>query len=185
MFRRHHGLVSTFAVLVVAWPAWSQPPATANPASLWPELVQFDAAKAYQAMRQLAAMPVQTLSYLRDAAPPAAKTATDKQIADLIRQLDSDSFGEREKARQELEKLDWEAVPALRKATEAGGTLEMKRRLDHLIGRTEGPLTGTNLRWHRAVEVVEWIGTPEAQGLLEQWAQGAAASRLTEEAKKA
>src|SRR5262245_63645829 len=78
MFRRHHGLVSTFAVLVVAWPACSQPAATANPASLWPELVQVDAAKAYQAMRQLAAMPVRTLSYLRDAVPPAAKTATDR-----------------------------------------------------------------------------------------------------------
>jgi WD40 repeat protein len=186
MFHRFLCLASILPGFIVAGPALPQEPATPpSPAALWPELLQFDAAKAYRAMRQLAATPGETVRYLRDVVPPATKTATEKQIADLIHQLDSDRFGEREKARQELERLDWQAAPALRKAVEAGGTLELKRRLEQLIARTEGPLTGTNLRRHRAVEVVEWLGTTEAKALLERWGQGAPASRLTVEANKA
>jgi WD40 repeat protein len=172
--------------LAIAGPASAQTsPAAPKPATLWPELLQFDAARAYQAMRQLAAVPGETLSFLREAAPAAKRTATDKQIEDLIRQLDSDRFAEREKACEELEALDWQATPALRKALEAGGTLEFKRRLEQLISRAEGPPTGMNLRWHRAVELVEWIGTAEAKALLETWSKGAAGSPLTLEANKA
>lgn len=186
MFRRFLYFGSILPGFIVAGPALPQEPAAApSPAVLWPELLQFDAARAYRAMRQLAAVPSETVRYLRDVVPPATKTATKKQIADLIHQLDSDRFGEREKARQELERLDWQAAPALRKAFEAGGTLELKRRLEQLIARTEGPLTGTNLRWQRAVEVVEGTGAAEAKALLERWGQGAPASRLTVEANKA
>lgn len=183
MCRRSVCFVAMLLSFVIAGPASAQK--APEPATLWPELLQFDAARAYRAMRQLATAPGETLRYLGDAAPAAKRTATDKQIEDLIRQLDSDGFAEREKATQELELLDWQAAPALRKAVQTAGTLELKRRLEQLIGRAEGPLTGTNLRWHRAVEVVEWIGTAEAKAVLERWSQGAAASPLSEEASKA
>ncbi len=186
MFRRSVHLAAVLVWLIVVGSTSAQTRTeAAKPATLWPELLQLDAAKAYQAMRKLAAAPDETLSYLREVAPPARRTATDQQIADLIRQLDSARFGERDKARQELEKLDWQAAPALRKAAAKTGALELKRRLEQLLGRLEGPLTGVNLRWHRAVEVVEWIGAMEAKTLLERWSRGAAASRLTEEASKA
>src|SRR6266436_860295 len=99
MFRRSRCFAATMLGFVIACPASAQTLTTApKPATLWPELLQFDAAKAYQAMRQLAAAPGDTLSYLRDAAPAAKRTATDKQIEDLIRELDSDGFNERETA---------------------------------------------------------------------------------------
>jgi WD40 repeat protein len=173
-------------VLVSAGPGSGQTPVTeATPSSLWPELTQVDASKAYRAMRRLATMPDATLRFLRANVPAARQTTSDKLIDDLIRQLDSDQFAERDKAQRELETLDWQTLPALRKAAQAGGALELKRRLDQLVGRAEGPPVGTNLRWHRAVEVVVWIGAGEAKTLLEQWSHGAPASRLTEEASRA
>ncbi len=164
MVRRPLCMASVLLGLVIPGPAPAQ-----GPAALWPELLQLDAAKAYRAMRQLAATPGATLRFLGDAVPAPKRTATDKQVAELIRGLDSDQFTEREKAQQELERLDWQAVPMLRKAVRTGSTLELKRRLEQLIGRAEGPLSGANLRLHRAVEVVEWIGTAEAKALLERW----------------
>src|SRR5262245_10953344 len=86
MFRRSAGLITTFLGCIVAGSALGQPPAALpEPATLWPELLQFDAAKAYQAMRQLVATPSETIGYLRENVPPATTSATDKQIADLIR----------------------------------------------------------------------------------------------------
>ena len=146
MFRRLLNLVIILLAITPPAAIRSQQPAS-SPAALWPELIQLDGVKAYQAMRRLIAMPGETLSFLREAAPPATKTATAKQIDDLIRQLDSERFAEREKARQELERLEWQAAPALRKAAETGSSLELKRRL---IARPDSPITGTNLRWHRA-----------------------------------
>src|SRR5262249_21612215 len=115
----------------------------------------------------------------------ARRTATDKQIENLIRQLDNDDFAERQKAQQELELLDWQAGPALRKAMAAGGALEHKRRIELVINRLGGPPKRGRLRWVCRVEVMEWIGSAEAKTLLERWGQGAAASPLTEEANKA
>jgi WD40 repeat protein len=186
MFRPTLCIAVVLLGLGAAGSAFAQESTTApRPAELWPELLQTDAARAYRALRQFAAAPAETLIFLRDTAPAAKRTATDKQIEELIRQLDSDRFDEREKAQQELELLDWQAVPALRSAVKTSSTLELKRRLEQLINRVEGPLTGINLRWHRAVEVVEWIGTAQAKTLLERWSHGAAASRLTEEATRA
>jgi WD40 repeat protein len=182
MFRRFLCLSIMAAGVLVTGRACAQ---EVQQAALWPDLLQVDAAKAYAAMRRLAATPGATLAFLRDAVPPAKRTVNDKQVEDLIRQLDSDGFAERDKAQQELELLDWQAVSALRKALQASNTLELKRRLEQVISRSEGPPTGINLRWHRAVEVVEWIGTPDAKALLERWSQGAAASALTVEANKA
>src|SRR5262249_12310405 len=73
----------------------------------------------------------------------------------------------------------------LRKAAQGSGTLESKRRLEQLIGRIEGPPGGSKLRDHRAVELVEWIGSAAAKELLERGGKGEPESRLTQEADKA
>ena len=43
--------------------------------------------------------------------------------------------------------------------------------------------SGERLRVWRVIQVLEGIGTPEAQGVLKTLAEGAPASRLTQEAK--
>src|SRR5262249_18315130 len=94
-------------------------------------------------------------------------------------------FQERDRANRELERHDWQALAALRKAATANLNLESKRRMERLMAYLAGPVTRLPLRWHRAVELLEWIGSPEAKVLLERLAQGAAESRLTQDAQRA
>ncbi len=56
----------------------------------------------------------------------------------------------------------------------------MRRRLQQIVETIEKK--PDTLRAIRAVEVLEWIGTPEAVRLLGELANGAADARLTREA---
>ena len=60
----------------------------------------------------------------------------------------------------------------------------MRRRIDAILGRRGEP-TPDRLRQGRALEVLEWLGTPEAGRLLEGLSAGAAGARLTGEAAAA
>jgi hypothetical protein len=64
----------------------------------------------------------------------------------------------------------------------AGISLERRRRLDALLQRLVVP-SGDRLGELRAVEVLERIGTREAEHLLKKLAKGAPEARLTREAK--
>jgi hypothetical protein len=98
--------------------------------------------------------------------------------------LDSDQFAVRAKATTELEQWSELAEAALRKALADQPSLEVRRRVQLLLERLDGPITSPErLRAMRAVEVLEHIDTPEARRLLEQLARGAPAALLTKEAK--
>lgn len=186
MFRRSWGLVLSFAPILAPPSTFAQQKEQTSQdlSALWHQLADADGEKAFRAMRRLATTPDDTVRFLTTMLPPATRAATVQQIETLIRQLDSERFAERNKAQQELERLDWQALEALRKAAQTGGTLEHTRRLTQLIGRIEGPLSGAKLRDYRAVEVVEWIRTPAAKALLERWGRGERQSPLTQEASK-
>jgi type IV secretory pathway VirB4 component len=63
---------------------------------------------------------------------------------------------------------------------------ELRRRLETLLSKLQGPITSTEtLRSLRAIEVLEHIATPEARELLQKLARGAPEARLTREAKTA
>ncbi len=57
---------------------------------------------------------------------------------------------------------------------------EVRRRLQQIVDTLENK--PESLRAVRAVEVLEWIGTPDAVGLIRELADGAAEARLTREA---
>src|SRR5262245_9858359 len=186
MFRRS-SLMCAFALIVVSQVFAKQPEAGAKPdlSALWQDLGDADGEKAFRAMRHMAARRDETVSFLSNILPAAARTATAQHVEALMRQLDSERFAERNKAQQELVRLDWQVLGVLRKAAQGSGTLESKRRLEQLIGRIEGPPGGSKLRDHRAVELVEWIGSAAAKELLERWGKGEPESPLTQEAHKA
>lgn len=59
-------------------------------------------------------------------------------------------------------------------------TLEVRKRLQQILDGLDD--NSEALRSVRAVEIVEWISSPEAVRLLDEWAKGAEGARLTREA---
>ncbi len=154
---------------------------------LWADLDSTDAARAYRASRALVATPVQTLALfrklLRLIAPSATPPAT---IARWVRELDSDDFGTRDKARIALEKEGGSAEAALRKALATKPPLEQVRHIERLLARLSPEHTPPDmLRPARAIEVMEWIGTKEARRFLAELAKGQPDIAQTREAKGA
>ena len=102
-------------------------------------------------------------------------TAADpKQIAGLIADLDDDRFQVREKATQQLARLGPSAAGALKQALAGRSSLEVRRRIEGLLEPLE---TTERLRAWRAIEVLEYIGSTDAQEILETLSLGNDAAR--------
>jgi HEAT repeat protein len=86
----------------------------------------------------------------------------------------------REKASAGLRKLASPAIPALKKAQADHPSAEVRLAAEGLIRRIEADELGVL----RAVEALEWMGTPEARRLLKALAEGAPGA-VTEAAKEA
>jgi len=147
--------------------------------SLWADLADPDAGKAYRAIWTMIPAPAQTLPFLTQYLRPVTRP-DQARVAQLLKDLDDKQFAVREKAAEELEKLGEQTEAALRMALSAKPSAEVRRRLEQLLQKLQGPITRSEaIQGLRAVEVLEQIGTPEAQEVLKAVAQGApeAASR--------
>jgi WD40 repeat protein len=151
---------------------------------LWADLGGADGARAYRAVRRLAAAGPRGAAFLggRLKAGPAAE---ERRIAGLVAGLDSDDFATREKASAALEALGARAEPALRQALEGNPSAELRRRAQRLLRRlgaaAERPPSPGLVRL-RVVEALEANGTPEARKVLAGLAAGQAGSPLAAEA---
>jgi WD40 repeat protein len=163
-------------------------PRTTTEASLerlWSDLASGDAAIAFRAMGELAEAPDAAPKLIQDRLQPVPVPDA-KRIADLVMDLGNEQYKVREKASLELEKLSDLAVPALRAQLAKKPSLEVHKRLELLLKKINGPLTNPEMvRALRAVEVLEAIGTPQAQAVLDVLAKGAPAHRLTQTAQGA
>jgi WD40 repeat protein len=167
----------------------TRPPRMALSASalraLWADLARVDGPRAHRAIGELTAAGDQAVGLLKEQLRPVAPEDP-KRIARLIAELDGERFGMREEAQRTLEELGELAATALRKALEGGPSLEVRRRVETLLQKLEGPVTAPRLLRHvRSVEVLEHIATLRARQVLEALAQGAPEARLTREAKAA
>lgn len=188
MIRIH--LATCLAILLcsVTWAAAQaadtpkQEPAP-NTEQLWKDLAGGDAQKAYRSMWALVGDPARTLPFLKAHLHPVAAPDPAK-LARLIAELDDSHFNTREKASTSLEAYGELAEPALRQALHKNPTDEVRRRLEALLDRMDGPLQpGTILQAYRAIEVLEHVGNAEAQEILRTVAGGAPGARVTREAK--
>jgi RNA polymerase sigma factor (sigma-70 family) len=167
--------------------AWDKPLSPEQLDACWQTLAGADAAAAYAALRRLAADAARAVPYLARKLPPVPP-ADGKRVAGLLADLDSNQFEVREKASRELAELGEIAESACRRARQDRPSAEARRRLERLLEQASQQRrtpSAAGLRTLRAVEVLEWAGTPEARQVLERWAGGAAEARLTEEAKSA
>lgn len=152
---------------------------------LWTRLGDEDAAKGFLALRQLASIPKQAVPYLQKKLQPVTAEA-EERITKWIADLDSDQFNVRQKAFDELEKLGRQADRQLRKALASDPSLEVRRRIEQLLEKMqEATASPDQVRFVRAVELLETMATPEARGLLDKLASGAPAAILSREARAA
>lgn len=151
---------------------------------LWTNLAAKDAAVAYRAMCRLLAGR-QTVPFLRRLLKPlAALDARQRQqLKQGIADLDNSEFDVREKATAELEKMGEAAEPALRAALANKPSLEVRRRGGAILEKLHPSRSPQQLQALRAVELLEYIATPEAREVLKSLAGGTSTYRLTHEAK--
>jgi WD40 repeat protein len=177
------------ATPVMAWDVsamrGASPSARSTTDSLWDDLAAADAARAYQALCGLSAHP-DTLALLGDRLQPVM-AADPKRIAQLIADLEDHRFAVRQRAADELERLGETAEVQLQQALARRPSLDLRRRVELLLGRLANPwLPSTEeLRAIRGVEVLERIGNSAARRLLERLAEGASQTPLTQHAQRA
>jgi WD40 repeat protein len=167
-------------------PAAALSPPPARGAHLWATLAGQDAADAFKALCWLARTPDEALPLLEKTLRPAS-TRDGQRIGKLLAQLDSDAFAERQAATRDLAALGVRAEPALRAAAQDGRlSLEVRRRAEKLVkALLHLPPATVDLREARALQVLEWIGSPRARRLLRKLAAGDSAAPLTEQARLA
>ena len=149
--------------------------------SLWRDLIDRDAGRAYRALWQIALSPKHALPFLAEHLRPASPLdkAQQQRVDRLLTDLDSEHFTVRQDAEAALEKLGLVVEPALRKALESKPSLEMRRRIETVLAK----LANERLRITRALEALEHMNAPEARRLVEALANGAPRAWLTEEAR--
>ncbi len=157
--------------------------------AIWKDFTQNDDAgskKAWQGMHVMIQSPQLALPFLKERVKPVPR-ADQQRIEQSLADLDSRSFKTREKAVKDLEGFGQLAVPSLdRKLAEKDLSLEARKRTEAVaVKLNKTVLSGDELRTIRAVEVLEGIGTPEAQAVLKDLASGGEGAALTEHARKA
>jgi RNA polymerase sigma factor (sigma-70 family) len=147
--------------------------------TLWCDLKDTDAGRAYRSLWQLAVSPKKAFPFLAKKLRPAAPldAAQQKQANRLLMDLDSNQFSVRQKAEDELEKIGLMVEPALRKALDCKLSLEVRQRIEAVLTK----LASERLRITRALEAIEHMNTQDVRRLLEALSEGAPHAWLTEE----
>lgn len=139
---------------------------------LWDDLALADGAKAYVAMIAFQENPEEAVEFLARHVRPAAAADADR-ILQLIRNLDSVRFAERQASAKELARLASRFRAKLRKALSEPATLEVKRRIEAILADAPRQLPLESLRTVRCIQILERIGTPDARRQLGSLADGA------------
>jgi WD40 repeat protein len=158
------------------------PPSPARLDGYWRDLAGADADAAYRAVRALAGAPREAVPYLAARLRPVASVDS-ATVARLAADLDAEDFAVREKAAASLAELGDAAAPTLRHFLSGSPSPEARRRAGRLL---EEVIAGAPVRRAaRAVQALEYAGTPEARQLLGELAKGDPDARLTAESRAA
>jgi hypothetical protein len=152
---------------------------------LWEQLGHADAAEGYRAINELVAHPTVAIQLLQSKLKPAAAVDA-ARVEKLVADLRSSNYTVREKASEELARIDLQVTPALETILRDKLSTEAKRRIEKILEAFEAQKASPDgLRAVRAVEALERIGSLESTALLTRLAGGAPHAHLTTSAKEA
>ena len=150
---------------------------------LWTDLASDDAVAAHAAMLRLADSAKQAIPFLKQRLQPDVDP---KLLAALIADLDDETFTKRQQAERDLTNMGEEAEGALEEMVKSPVSLEARLRAERILDVLHNkPPRREDLRRHRALAVLERIGSPEAKAILEILARGAPRTQQTLEARTA
>src|SRR5205823_6224818 len=101
---------------------------------LWLRLADTDAAVGFRAICQLLAHPAEAVAVLRDGWKQMPH-ATDGQVTQWIKDLDSNRFAVRTQATTRLQQFVTEHEETLRQAHQQARSLEVRQRLEQILSR--------------------------------------------------
>jgi WD40 repeat protein len=166
------------------WQSRPEPPASRELADLWRQLAG-DGEVADEALRRLETAPAEAVALVRREVKPASPVEAER-LKKLVADLEDERFEVRKRASDDLEKLGELAEASLRKRLADKPSLEVRQRIEPLLDKLACFVASPEqVRALRAVELLERIGTTEAQAVLQELGKGARDARLTTEAQNA
>lgn len=150
--------------------------------TLWDQLGDFDARKAYQAILLMLENPTSSVPFLKQRLTPAERMNS-QQLERLIKDLESPEAIARENASNQLQKIIDQAEGPLRSSIALNPSEDFRKRVKELLASLDVCKSSERLRSIRAVEALETIHTSEAVDVLQHLAVGAPDALLTKEAK--
>jgi WD40 repeat protein len=149
---------------------------------LWADLQGHDAGRAYRAIPILAGAGDKGIVLFKERVSPVPEPEPER-VQKLLADLDSNDFEVRRAAARELQVFERSIEPALRQKLADNPSAEARRQLEVLLkDLTAGPSGGRQLARLRALQVLEWVGSPAARDVLKGLAGGARGADLTREA---
>jgi PQQ-like domain len=179
----------TMAVAGAGWPVilWDlsgeSEPARLQPEewdAAWRDLAGSDALKAYRSARRMRRTPAEAVRFLTGRLKPAASPDA-AVLARAVAALDAPAFVDRQKASKDLRALGELAIPELTRVLDSTDSAEVRERIETLLKQGHKP-TPEAIRAVRAVELLDWLRTPDARSLLSTLAGGAEGALQTREA---
>ncbi len=150
--------------------------------NLWKDLGREDAGKGFQVHWQLVGYGDEVVPFLDKYLQPPIPVSDDK-IAQLVKDLGSGQFVVRTKAESELAQMGKLAESALKKGLQKNPSLEVQLRIEKLLAQLD-PISLRDLRFVRAVSVLEHIGTAAARKVLERVAKDSFSERVVDETRE-
>lgn len=135
-------------------------------------------------MRTLIANPAEAVELL-ESRLTAIPVPDQSPVTRRIDGLGDKGFAERERAHSNLTAYRESICPELTAAAEGRRSSEARRRCRQLLAVIDGPNDAERLRFVRAVQVLEGVGTPAAIKVAEKLSRGAPGVVETEHARGA
>lgn len=160
------------------------PPKAEELAGWWQDLMDKSPAKVHQAVWGLARCPGAAEKLLREQFQAQGAKVDIAKINKWVKELDDDNFEVRETASRELAAVGNQAEVVLREALKKASSPELKLRIQTLLDKAGSTAKDIpRLRLQRALEVLELLGTAEAQAIVEQLAKGSPELWETQQAR--